>query len=128
MLLEIRHILNNAKNKSIVISRLLKQTDNYKHVFSDMKESSKIFLNILSKMQHKKYRKRKKSVLKHNKFDKNLDNTIQRGGRTCGFCSMIGCTTPGCATKMNIGRIIKGDDLIVLLKDKYAFKQMEKSG
>ena len=38
---------------------------------------------------------------------------------------MIGFITPGCAIKMNIGIIIKGDDLIILLKDKRAFKSIE---
>ena len=32
---------------------------------------------------------------------------------------------PGCTTKMNIGIIIKGDGLIVLLKDECAFKLIE---
>ena len=38
---------------------------------------------------------------------------------------MIRHIIPGCTTKMNIGIIIKGDDLIVLLKDKCAFKPIE---
>ena len=54
-----------------------------------MKESSNIFSNKLTKIQHKLSHKRNKSVLEHNKFDKNLDNTIKRK-KTYGFCSMIG--------------------------------------
>ena len=38
---------------------------------------------------------------------------------------MIRHIIPGCTTKMNIGIIIKGDDLIVLLKDECAFKSIE---
>ena len=52
LLLEIRHVINNTKNKSIVILRLLKQADKYRKFFSDMKESSNIFLNEPSKIQH----------------------------------------------------------------------------
>ena len=57
LLLEMRHVINNTKNKSIVISRLIKQTENYKHIFSDMKENSNIFLNKPSKIQHKQSHK-----------------------------------------------------------------------
>ena len=59
LLLEIRHVINNTKNKSIVILRLLKQADKYRKFFSDMKESSNIFLNEPSKIQHKQYHKQK---------------------------------------------------------------------
>ena len=62
--------------------------------------------------------------MERNKFDKNLDNTI-KGKKTSAFYTMIGQIIPGCATKMNIGIIIKGDDLIVLLKHKSIFKPIE---
>ena len=67
------HDINITKNKNIVISRLLKQTDNYNNIFSDMKESSYIMLNEPSKIQHKQSHKqshkRKKSVLEYKKLD-----------------------------------------------------------
>ena len=62
--------------------------------------------------------------MERNKFDKNLDNTIE-GKKTSAFNTMIGQIIPDCATKTNIGIIIKGDDLIVLLKHKSNFKPIE---
>ena len=108
------------------MSRLLKQTDNYKNVFSDMKESSKYVWTNLQNCNIN-------NIANEINLFWNITNSIRiliigGGGRTCRFCSMIGSITPSCATKMNIGRIIKGDDLIDLLKDKYAFKSIEKSG
>ena len=49
----------------------------------------------------------------------------KKEGKTCRFCSMIEYTTSSCATKMNIGIIISGDELIDFLKDKYTFKPIE---
>ena len=39
--------------------------------------------------------------------------------------SVIGHITTGCPTKMNIERLLKGDDLIGLLKDKCCFRPIQ---
>ena len=43
-----------------------------------MKESSNMMLNEPSKIQYNQSQQRKKSVLEHKKFDKDLDNTFKR--------------------------------------------------
>ena len=45
LLLEMREVINNTKNKNIVISRLLNQTKKYENMFTEMKESSNTSLN-----------------------------------------------------------------------------------
>ena len=49
---------------------------------------------------------------------------LKRKKRTRGFCSMIGHITSGCATKMNISKIINGDELIVFLKRNVRLNQL----
>ena len=45
--------------------------------------------------------------------------------KTCGFCAVSGHITTSCLTNMNIGQLIKGDDLIVLLNYKYSFRPIK---
>ena len=49
LLLEMRHVINNTKNKSIVISRLLKQTDDYTKTFQIWKKVQIYFRTNLQK-------------------------------------------------------------------------------
>ena len=76
-----------------------------------MKESFIIMRNEPTKIHHKQPNKSKKYVLELKK--------------NCGFCSVIGYITTGGPTKMNIGRLIKGDDLIILLKDKCSIRPIK---
>ena len=45
--------------------------------------------------------------------------------KTCSNCSITGHITTGCPTKMKIGKLNKGDELIILLKDKYSFRTIK---
>ena len=40
-----REVINNTKNKNIIISRLLNQTKKYENMITEMKESSNTSLN-----------------------------------------------------------------------------------
>ena len=59
------HVINNTTNKSILLTRLLNQTKQFKHLFSNTKESSNIMLNETKKNHHKQSSKRKKYVLEY---------------------------------------------------------------
>ena len=41
------------------------------------------------------------------------------------FCAVSGYIITGCPTNMNIGQLIKGDDLIVLLNYKCSFRPIK---
>ena len=58
-------------------------------------------------------------------IDKNLYDTSKRKKKTWWFCSIIEHITTDCPTKMNIGQLIKGDNLIVLLKEKCSFRPIK---
>ena len=57
LLLEMSHMINNTTNKSIVLSQLLEQTEQFNNLFSNTKEISNIMLNEPSKIHHKQLNK-----------------------------------------------------------------------
>ena len=65
LLLEISHVINSTTDKTIMLSRLLEQTKEFKNIFSNMNEKSNIMLNEPTKIHHKTSHKRKKSILEH---------------------------------------------------------------
>ena len=65
LLLEISHVINSTTDKTIVLSRLLEQTKEFKNIFSNTKESSNITLNEPTKIHHKIFHKKKKAILEH---------------------------------------------------------------
>ena len=58
------------------------------------------------------------------KNDKILNDTSKKK-KNLWFCSVTGHITTGCPTKINIRKLINGDELINLLKDKCSFRSIK---
>ena len=65
LLLEMSHVINNTTNKCIFLTRLFNQTKQFRHMFSNTKESSNIMLDKPTKNHHKQSSKRKKYALEY---------------------------------------------------------------
>ena len=84
------HVINNTTDESIVLSRLLEQTKQFKNIFSNMKESSNIMLNEPSKMNHhKNSNKRKKSIFEYKKLIKAITKQRKEKRKLVDFVLLL---------------------------------------
>ena len=90
LLLEISHVINSTTDKTIVLSRLLEQTKEFQHIFSNMNEKSNIMLNEPIKIHHKTSHKRKKSILEQKKQIKLLMIHLKRKKKLVVFVLLLG--------------------------------------
>ena len=127
LLFEFKQIINSKDKKHLILDHLSKRVDNYKKLFTNMKDKNIINLTEPFKITHKESNKRKKSIYEQNtRFPKNKIVHIKpKKVKSCGFCNTTNHTANKCPTTSNIGQIIDGDVIVELLQDTCPFKVIE---
>ena len=70
LLLELNQIINSNENKSLIFDNLSQRVDNYKTLFTNMKDNEKIILSNLPKISKRIYKAKNVCLRENNSISK----------------------------------------------------------
>ena len=125
--LKFKENINSKDDKHLLVDNLSKRVDDYKKIFTTMKDNNVINLTEQPKKSSTESNKRKIFTYEQKtRYPLNkIINIKRKKQNSCGFCNTTNHTANKCPTSRNIGKIIDGDLLADFLQDTCPFKVIE---